>query len=51
MGYMHVREYPGGKADWTEAGLPMEQPSGRERAAAIRRPLPRSGQRKNPDKE
>ena len=26
LGYTHVREYPGGKQEWLEAGLPMERP-------------------------
>ena len=25
LGYTNVRDYPGGKADWQEAGLPVEQ--------------------------
>jgi rhodanese-related sulfurtransferase len=25
LGYTNVREYPGGKADWVDAGLPMER--------------------------
>jgi hypothetical protein len=24
MGYTNVRDYAGGKADWKEAGLPLE---------------------------
>jgi len=24
MGYSNVKEYKGGKRDWTEAGLPIE---------------------------
>jgi rhodanese-related sulfurtransferase len=27
LGYADVRVYPGGKKDWTEAGLPIEQGS------------------------
>ena len=27
MGYTRVLEYPGGKKDWQDAGLPMEKPS------------------------
>ena len=30
LGYTHVRHYPGGKSEWTEAGLPLE---GRTRVA------------------
>src|SRR5690348_5153092 len=26
LGYTNVREYPGGKQDWLDAGLPMERP-------------------------
>lgn len=28
LGYTHVRHYPGGKADWVFAGLPVERGSG-----------------------
>jgi 3-mercaptopyruvate sulfurtransferase SseA len=24
MGYKHVRDYKGGKQEWSEAGLPLE---------------------------
>jgi rhodanese-related sulfurtransferase len=27
LGYTNVREYPGGKADWADAGLQMERPA------------------------
>jgi hypothetical protein len=27
LGYKHVRDYAGGKKEWTEAGVPMEKPS------------------------
>jgi hypothetical protein len=32
MGYTKVRDYAGGKADWTDAGLPLEGASGQKTA-------------------
>jgi len=36
MGYTNVKEYPGGKTDWIDAGLPIECDEEYDRDGACR---------------